>query len=93
MSALQINTRPSDVATEERGHSLADIRAAVLADRATTVTARFAVGILVTVAVAIVVAGFATGSTFAVIGGGIGMAVTATGFIALWPSSEESSGH
>lgn len=93
MSALQINTRPNDVATEERGFGLADLRAAVLADRATTVTTRFAVGILVAVAVAIVVAGFATGSTLAVIGGGLGMVLTATGFIALWPASGKPAGH
>lgn len=70
MSAQQIVTHPSD-ATKSRSDSLADLRAAVLADHGATVVVRAAVGILVAVAVVIVAAGVATQSVFAMVGGGI----------------------
>ncbi len=87
MSALQIDTRPSDDATESRSYGLADLRAAVLADRATTVAVRAALGILVAVAVAIFVAGLATQSLVAIIGGAFGAGVLASALIALAPAS------
>ncbi|MFT4296703.1 MAG: hypothetical protein QM582_14970 [Micropruina sp.] len=71
MSAQQINARPSDVATKAEDYGLADLRAAVLADRGTTVAVRAAVGILIAVAVAIFAAGFATQSVIAMIAGGV----------------------
>lgn len=87
MSALQIDTRPSDDATESRSYGLADLRAAVLADRATTVAVRAALGILVAVAAAILVAGLATQSLVAIIGGAFGAGVLASVLIALAPAS------
>ncbi len=83
MSALQINTRPSDAATESRSYGLADVRAAVLADRATTVAVRAAVGILVAVSAAILVAGVATQFALGIIGGGLGVAVMTGVLVAL----------
>ena len=47
MSALQIENRSSDAANESRNYTFADLRAAVLADRGTTVAVRAALGILV----------------------------------------------
>ncbi len=83
MSAQQINTRPSDVATTSRSHGLADLRAAVLADHGTAVAVRAAVGILVAVAAMILVAGIATQSALAMVAGSIGVAVLAGALVAL----------
>ncbi len=77
MSAQQIKTRPSEADTAQSHYGLADLRAAVLADRGATVAARAAVGILVAVAFAIVAAGVATQSAFAIIGGGFSVVVLA----------------
>ncbi|MFT4227133.1 hypothetical protein [Micropruina sp.] len=77
MSAQQIITRPSDAANESRNYTFADLRAAVLADRGTTVAVRAALGILVAVAAVIVAAGVATQSVFAMVGGGVSVVLLA----------------
>ncbi len=77
MSALQIENRSSDAANESRNYTFADLRAAVLADRGTTVAVRAALGILVAVAAVIVAAGVATQSVFAMVGGGVSVALLA----------------
>lgn len=77
MSASQIKTRPSEAEPTQSDYTLADLRAAVLADRGATVAARAAVGILVAVAFAIVAAGVATQSALAIIGGGFSVVVLA----------------
>ena len=87
MSALQIDNRPSDSANESSSYRLADLRADVLADRGATVALRAAVGILVAVAVVIVIAGVATQSVLAIIGGGFATVVTAAALVSLYGAS------
>ena len=77
MSAQQIINRPSDAANESGSYTLADLRAAVLADRGTTVAVRSAMGIMVAVAAVFVAAGVATQSAFAMVGGGISVVLLA----------------
>lgn len=77
MSAQQITTRPSDAATESSSYGLADLRADMAADRGVAVAVRAAVGLLVAVAGAILVAGVATQSAFAIIAGSISTALLA----------------
>lgn len=65
MSALQIDTHPTDAATTSsapHSYDLVDLRAGVLADRGTTIAVRAALGILAAVAAMIVIAGVATQS-------------------------------
>ena len=89
MSALQIDNRPSDAANESSSYGLADLRADVLADHGATVALRAAVGILVAVAVVIVIAGVATQSVLAIIGGGFATVVTAAALVSLDGASVE----
>lgn len=80
MSALQIDTHPTDAATtssEPHSYDLVDLRAGVLADRGTTIAVRAALGILAAVAAMIVIAGVATQSAFAMIGGGVSAGLVA----------------
>ena len=97
MSAQQIHARPSDA--EARGNVLADLRsayaglrAAMIADRATSVVVRAAVGILGAVAAVILVAGVATQSAFAMIAGGLGVAAMAGVLLVLAPASAKTAG-
>lgn len=87
MSALQIENRPSDAANESSSYGLADLRADVLADHGATVALRAAVGILVAVAVVILIAGVATQSVLAIIGGGFATVVTAAALVSLYGAS------
>ncbi|MFT3834440.1 MAG: hypothetical protein QM711_14140 [Micropruina sp.] len=89
MSALQIENRPSDAANESSSYGLADLRADVLADHGATVALRAAVGILVAVAVVILIAGVATQSVLAIIGGGFATVVTAAALVSLYGASVE----
>ena len=89
MSALQIENRPSDAANESSSYGLADLRADVLADHGATVALRAAVGILVAVAVVILIAGVATQSVLAIIGGGFATVVTAAALVSLDGASVE----
>ncbi|MFT3968959.1 MAG: hypothetical protein QM695_01425 [Micropruina sp.] len=90
MSALQIDTRPSDAAAESRSYSLADLRAGVLADRGATIALRAALGILIAVATVIAVAGVATQSAFAIVGGGISVVLLAAALVWLAATPAES---
>lgn len=85
MSALQIDNPSSDPVADSRDYSLADLRAAVLDDRGMTLVVRIAVGVLLAVAVAILVAGVATQSAFAVVASGLATIVLAGTLIALTP--------
>lgn len=82
MSAQQISTRPSEAADEPSSYGLAEIRAAMAADRGLAVGVRAAVGVLVAAAVAIVAAGVATQSAFGIIAGSIGTALL--GGVLVW---------
>lgn len=77
MSAQQIITRPSDAADEASSYGLADLRAAMAADHGVAIAVRAAIGLLMAVAVAILVAGVATQSAFAIIAGSISTALLA----------------
>lgn len=99
MSALQIDTRPTEAATtsaaaaaESDSYGLADLRAGVLADRGTTVTVRAALGILIAVSTVIVVAGVATQSAFAMIGGGVSVGLLAAALVWLAGTPAASTG-
>lgn len=75
MSALQINARPSDASPESHGFGYDDLRAAMIADRDVAVMVRTALGILITAALSLVIAGFASQSAVAIIIAGIGVVV------------------
>ncbi len=83
MSALQINPRPSHAGTQSTGSGYAAVRTAVRTDRDTSVLARAAVGIMLTVAAMIVVAGAATQSAVAMLGGGVAVAGLVGALVAL----------
>lgn len=92
MSALQIENSPSDPANAPHDYTLADLRATVLEDHGLTVVARAAVGLLAAVAVAIMVAGIATQSTFAIVSGILATIVMGGTLTSLFPRSAKSIG-